>query len=141
MSEIHDDGRPFDWREMQASVVLHEQPTTAVYSNVNGHIVIRQEGPDFEDDAIVTIAPENLEAVIHAMREQAEMLAHERECMAGRRSRGEPNPDTDAPLNPDTSVPLRGVTGVTLLQNRPTGETVNSPPSETVASATGLFDV
>lgn len=122
MCEIHDDGRPFDWSQMQDSVVLREQPTTAVYSNVNGHIVIRQEAEVFEDDPYVTIAPENLEAVIHAMREQAEMLAHERECMAARRRREGPPKALPAP------------------ENHPATGTVNGPASETVADKSGLFD-
>ncbi|MCC6948849.1 MAG: hypothetical protein IT539_13860 [Bradyrhizobiaceae bacterium] len=54
----------FDWSE-DDSVVLKEQPATAVYINPKGCIVIRQEqGPMDDEDSFVFIAPENIERLI-----------------------------------------------------------------------------
>ena len=73
------------WRDSAEDVVLHEQPLTAVYLNDCNHVVIRQQCDVYEDDPFVTIAPENLEAVIDAMRKQAELARAAREEKQGRR--------------------------------------------------------
>jgi hypothetical protein len=46
------------------SVLLHEQPMTAVFFNKHGQVVIRQKGDVFEDDPVIFIAPEYLDRFI-----------------------------------------------------------------------------
>ena len=54
----------FDWSR-DDSIVLNEQPATAVYENTAGDIVIRQARAwDREDDTICVIAKQNLQVVI-----------------------------------------------------------------------------
>ncbi|MGB6756715.1 MAG: hypothetical protein WBE14_28545 [Xanthobacteraceae bacterium] len=49
-------GEDFDWKDRN-SIVLHEQPTTAIYFNPNGGLVIRQMASWCEeDDPVVVIA-------------------------------------------------------------------------------------
>jgi hypothetical protein len=58
-----DDSKDFDWSN-DDSIVLREQPETAIYFNPNGALVIRQRAvwPNDEDgDPYVYINPENIE--------------------------------------------------------------------------------
>lgn len=59
-----DDADDFQWDD--DSVVLHDQPATAIYFNKFGGLVIRQEArwPSDEDDPYVVIAPNNVAAFI-----------------------------------------------------------------------------
>lgn len=62
-------GIEFDWLESK-SVVIHEQPATAMYFNPGGHLVIRQKADwDREEDTFVYIAPNNIEAFIDELTE------------------------------------------------------------------------
>jgi hypothetical protein len=57
----------FDWAH-DDSVVIREQPATAVYTNTSGDIVIRQanaQGDD--DDAFIFLRPENVQALVDTM--------------------------------------------------------------------------
>lgn len=58
--EDHDDGDRHFWKNNRQSVVLFEQPETAVYRNPRGGIVIRQEadGFVFEEDPYVYFSTE-----------------------------------------------------------------------------------
>lgn len=54
----------FDWSR-DDSIVVEEQPSIAIFLNSRNHVVIRQRGYSSEDeDEFVTIAPQNLMAVI-----------------------------------------------------------------------------
>jgi hypothetical protein len=57
------DDRAFDWTvdgPDAGLIICHRQPATAVYENVHGHIVVRQEAYWNDDsDTIATITPDN----------------------------------------------------------------------------------
>lgn len=54
------DNRKFDWND-DDSVVLHEQPETAIYWNPHGALVIRQRASWNEyDDPFVVVAANNV---------------------------------------------------------------------------------
>jgi hypothetical protein len=65
-----DDDRDFDWVAGDANVVIREQPTTAVYTNPFGQVVIRQQTWP-QDDVWVIVGPEHVAAVIKAMLDAA----------------------------------------------------------------------
>ena len=57
----------FDWN-CSDSIVLQEQPETAVYLNPQNVVVIRQRAPCWADeDSFVYIAPHNLMTLIDAL--------------------------------------------------------------------------
>ena len=57
----------FDWVN-SSSVVLREQPETAVYFNPEGALVIRQRDPNSDmDDPFVYIQPNNQAAFLDAL--------------------------------------------------------------------------
>jgi hypothetical protein len=59
-----DDAEEFDWRG-DDSIVLREQPATAIYFNQRGCLVIRQERSwDQNDDIFITISPENAQTFL-----------------------------------------------------------------------------
>lgn len=58
----------FDWIKDKADIVLPEQPATAIYLNLRGDIVIRQERHDGEDDDLITVRPENVGALIRGLQ-------------------------------------------------------------------------
>lgn len=61
----------FEWSADNPSVVIPEQPRTAVYWNRAGQLVIRQErGPLEEDDSAVVFNPDSLKALITELRDQ-----------------------------------------------------------------------
>jgi hypothetical protein len=63
---------PFSWDDDKDSVVLLEQPRTAVYTNPNGCIVIRQEAAwDEEVDPVIIIAPANIPTLVHVLQREA----------------------------------------------------------------------
>jgi hypothetical protein len=67
-SEPADD---FDWFK-DDSIVLEEQPTTAVYTNSRNAIVIRQRAASYPDeDQFVFIAPHNLMTLIDRLCDMA----------------------------------------------------------------------
>jgi hypothetical protein len=54
----------FDWAD-DKDIIVRAQPALAIYENPNGHVVIRQEAREYEDeDPFITIAPEYLDRVI-----------------------------------------------------------------------------
>jgi hypothetical protein len=57
-------GGDIDWTSANPDIVVPCQPTTAVYENPYGAIVIRQEAPYPDDDPFVFIRPEYLPALI-----------------------------------------------------------------------------
>ena len=64
-------GDDFDWLE-DDSVVLREQPATAIYTNKNGVLVIRQKGDwDAEGDTFAFITPENAVVFMEALAKVA----------------------------------------------------------------------
>lgn len=62
----------FDW-ENDDSIVLREQPATAIYRNPYGSLVIRQKRrwPDEEEDPIVVVSPESAVAFMEALAARA----------------------------------------------------------------------
>ena len=58
----------FDWCN-DSDVLIDAQPSTAIYENAAGHIVIGQEGSVYDDDPYVVIAPEYLERVLTRLAE------------------------------------------------------------------------
>jgi hypothetical protein len=56
----------FDWFE--EDLVLEDQRPVAIYYNKRNHLVIRQEGWGGDDDAFVTIAPQNIPWFIEQLR-------------------------------------------------------------------------
>ncbi len=58
----------FDWSG-DGSIVVEEQPSIAIYLNNRNHVVIRQRA--YEEDSFVTIAPQNLMAVIDQLCDMA----------------------------------------------------------------------
>ena len=66
-------GDGFDWYPKNGevadeSIILSEQPRTAVYTNGVGDVVIRQErGWDEDSDTLVIITRNNVEAIIWAL--------------------------------------------------------------------------
>lgn len=56
----------FDWFE--EDLVLEDQRPVAIYYNKRNHLVIRQEGWGGDDDAFVTIAPQNIPRFIEQLR-------------------------------------------------------------------------
>jgi len=65
------EGVDFDWVADKSDVVIPEQPATAVYINLQGAIVIRQQCLDGDDDPIIRIRPENVGTLIAALRRHA----------------------------------------------------------------------
>jgi hypothetical protein len=64
-------GEDFDWLN-DDSVVLHEQPETAVYFNSKGALVIRQRaGWNQDNDPYVLICPQNIGDFIDKLTELA----------------------------------------------------------------------
>lgn len=65
--------REFDWNDDTRRVLGH-QPQTAIYSDPNGDIVIRQQGhygPD--EDSWVYFSPENVVAVLYGIIDAADL--------------------------------------------------------------------
>jgi hypothetical protein len=60
----------FDWAS--EDVVLEQQPKTAIYIDVRGCVVVRQERWYEDEDAIVIITRESLRTVIRRLQEIAE---------------------------------------------------------------------
>jgi hypothetical protein len=66
---VVDDSHEFDWSETE-SVVLREQPETAIYYNPSGDMVIRQRRwPD--DDMLIIISEHSLMAFIDRLTDMA----------------------------------------------------------------------
>jgi hypothetical protein len=64
----------FDWNE--TSIVIHEQPETAVYLNPSGQIVVRQrQWPD--DDSFVYVSPEFAGILVRAIMDAADYAPDE----------------------------------------------------------------
>jgi hypothetical protein len=62
-----DTSERFDWCESE-SIVLREQPATAVYINPAGDIVIRQANAyGDDDDDFIYLRPENVPALVDAI--------------------------------------------------------------------------
>lgn len=60
----------FDWFRDE-SVIMREQPATAVYQNKGGAIVIRQEKTWQEEDPFVFIRPEFIPTLVRALLNEA----------------------------------------------------------------------
>lgn len=69
---IEPEGVDFDWVADKSDVAIPEQPATAVYVNLAGAIVIRQQCLDGYDDPVIRIRPENVDALIAALRRHAQ---------------------------------------------------------------------
>jgi len=68
-------GDDFDWRD-DPTVVLQEQPATAVYINTFGSIIIRQHmWPD--DDVHVMVRPEHAKTLAEAIQRAARSALNE----------------------------------------------------------------
>jgi hypothetical protein len=61
---IHPIDSDFDWGA-DDSVVIPAQPSTAVYANRRGDVVIRQRGED--EEVFIYIRPENVPALCQAL--------------------------------------------------------------------------
>jgi hypothetical protein len=57
------------WGENRETIVLEEQPKTAVYWNQNDAVVIRQERSNDDEDTIVIVTKGNLRALINRLIE------------------------------------------------------------------------
>ncbi len=66
----------FDWAG--DTVVLPEQPATAVYTNPHGAVVVRQEGGPYDEDCWIIIRPENALRLCRAI-----LAGSWRRCRAG----------------------------------------------------------
>jgi hypothetical protein len=67
MSVLRSDGAHFDWNNDEA-IVVREQSALAVYTNMHGAAVLReQRGWDEEADTYIVIAPENAIRVAYAI--------------------------------------------------------------------------
>jgi hypothetical protein len=67
----HRDSDDFDWGSDE-SIVLREQPATAIYHNKHGVLVIRQKGEwDAEHDIFAYITPENCNVFMDALAKVA----------------------------------------------------------------------
>jgi hypothetical protein len=65
----NDGVQPFSWEHDDEDIILEEQPRTAVYENRSGAVVILQESTGvYDDDQIVRIRPENVPALIKALK-------------------------------------------------------------------------
>jgi hypothetical protein len=69
MRNVTDQSGEFDWHH--DSVVAKEQMATAVYSNVDGDIVIRQRTFEFED-CVIVVTPRDARNVAHAILQLAD---------------------------------------------------------------------
>jgi hypothetical protein len=66
-----DDPDDFNWHDDE-SIVLREQPATAIYTNKHGVLVIRQKGDwDAEHDTFAFITPENAVVFMEALAKVA----------------------------------------------------------------------
>jgi len=62
----------WDWNpEKQKSIVVQQVDAIAVYTNVRGEIVIRQQGQQGEDDAIVAFPRSYAATIIAALNTEA----------------------------------------------------------------------
>lgn len=63
----------FDWHagEGKESIVVPQVDAVAVYSNTKGDIVIRQQHPMGEDDAVVIVPKRHVGALVAAIRKAA----------------------------------------------------------------------
>jgi hypothetical protein len=61
----------FDWEEARQdpATFIPEQPATAIFTNPNGDLVIRQQGDYREEDQFVVIARTNVERLLVAISE------------------------------------------------------------------------
>lgn len=58
----------FDWSDDADCVAVPKQEKIAVYVRPDNLVVVRQQPWDGDDDHVVTIAPENVPAMIDALR-------------------------------------------------------------------------
>ena len=70
MEKHSDPANDFDWYK-DNSIVLEEQPATAVYTNNRNAIVIRQRAPYPDEDMFVFIGPHNLMTLIDRLCDMA----------------------------------------------------------------------
>lgn len=62
----------WDWNpEKQKSIVVQQVDAIAIYTNVRGEIVIRQQGPNGEEDAIVAFPKTYVETIAAALNAEA----------------------------------------------------------------------
>jgi hypothetical protein len=62
----------FDWKDPECGIIVAPRPGLAVYTNNFGAIIIRQtyESGDPDDDYFVSVFPEDVEALIRALRKE-----------------------------------------------------------------------
>jgi hypothetical protein len=84
-------GDDFDWRD-DPTIVLQEQPATAVYINTYGSIIVRQQmWPD--DDVHVMVRPEHAKTLADALLRAARTAAHEAPVVAPEPKRRDAAPE------------------------------------------------
>lgn len=90
----YDRHQGFDWSDREA-VVVPEQAATAVYTNNNGDIVIRQKGDPYEDedDHWFILAPQNAHRLAHAI---LELVAYCDGLATAEQLYGEPRPNPNS---------------------------------------------
>jgi hypothetical protein len=64
-----EDSRPFDWTD-KGSIVVRRVDAIAVYTDLEGDIVIRQQRADVPYDVIITIPPQYVYGVIEGIQRQ-----------------------------------------------------------------------
>jgi hypothetical protein len=62
------DSKPPEWDDQ--APIIYEQPATWLYWNPHGQLVIRQRGEVFEDNPFLFFSPENVPALIRALRQK-----------------------------------------------------------------------
>lgn len=63
--------KPFDWFEDREDIIVEAQSSIATYRNRRGHLVVRAEGRDGEDDAYIIIS------TAHALKALIDRLQRE----------------------------------------------------------------
>jgi hypothetical protein len=62
----------WDWNpEKQKSIVVQQVDAIAVYVNVRGEVVIRQQGPQGEEDAVISFPKSYAAVIIAAIKAEA----------------------------------------------------------------------
>jgi hypothetical protein len=103
------DNDEFAWAHDNPAIVCFEQPSTAVYRNPVGAIVIRQErGWSEEEDPFVWIQPQSLRCLIIAL--QRELAADEQQSAPSQRPPESPRPPPkpNGAHKPAPQLPLAG---------------------------------
>ena len=94
------DSREFDWGDIDADIVVPEQPAIACYTNPNGAVVLRQAGQyGLEDDHWVYFHADHAVAVAYAILNAAGLTMQIVQC--------QPNGCCDVPQPKDRTAAER----------------------------------